>query len=64
MSQHNIVGSEAFEKRPQVYLRSVKAGGARRLRARTALAFALGVAVTVIGGAVAAAAVFLPGLGV
>jgi len=60
MSQHNIVGSEAFEKRPQVYLRSVRSGGARRLRARTALAFGLGVAVTVVAGVIAAAAVFMP----
>lgn len=63
MSQHNIVGSEAFEKRPQVYLRSVKSGGARRQRTRTALAFALGVAVTAIGGLIAAAAVFMPAAG-
>jgi len=63
MSQHNIVGSEAFEKRPQVYLRSVKSGGARRLRARTALAFGLGVAVTVVAGIVVAAAVFMPAVG-
>ncbi len=60
MSQHNIVGSEAFQKRPQVYLRSVKSGGVRRAKTRMALAFGLGVAVTAIGGLIAAAAVFMP----
>ncbi|WP_298123925.1 hypothetical protein [Brevundimonas sp.] len=60
MSQHNIVGSEAFDRRPTVYLRSVKSGGVRRLRARTAMAFGLGVFVTAVGGVMLAAALFMP----
>lgn len=60
MSQHNIVGSEAFDRRPTVYLRSVKSGGVRRLRARTAMAFGLGVLVTAVGGVMLAAALFMP----
>ena len=55
MSQHNIVGSEAFDRRPTVYLRSVKSGGVRRLRARTAMAFGLGV-FTGLGNAIFAGA--------
>ena len=60
MSQHNIVGSEAFDRRPTVYLRLVKSGGVRRLRARTAMAFGLGVFVTAVGGVMLAAALFMP----
>lgn len=57
MSQHNIVGSEAFKRGPFVYIRSFKAGGIRRQRARTVLAFGAGAAaMLMIGGAVAAVA--------
>tara|TARA_R110002124_G_scaffold21687_1_gene83304 strand:- start:657 stop:851 length:195 start_codon:yes stop_codon:yes gene_type:complete len=62
MSQHNISGSEAFDRTPQVMIRSVKTGGLRRRRARMAGAFIAGAIATVIGGAIAAAAVFSPTL--
>lgn len=62
MSQHNISGSEAFDRSPKVYIRSVKAGGMRRRRARTAFAFVAGAAVAVIGGLAAAIAIFGPSL--
>lgn len=60
MSQHNIVGSEAFEKRPHVYIRSLKAGGWRRRKARLAIAFMAGVGVAVVGGVTAAVLAFGP----
>ena len=60
MSQHNIVGSEAFEKRPHVYIRSLKAGGWRRRKARLAVAFMAGVGVAVVGGIAAAVVAFGP----
>ena len=62
MSQHNIVGSEAFDRSPFVLIRSVRTGGMRRRRNRTAIAFMAGAAATVIGGVVAAVAVFGPSL--
>lgn len=58
MSQHNIIGSEAFDRSPFVIIRSVRTGGMRRKRARTALAFAAGAAVTVAAGVVAAFVAF------
>lgn len=63
MSQHNISGSEAFDRTPKVYIRSVKTGGMRRRRNRTAIAFVAGAAVAVIGGLAGAVAIFGPGLG-
>ena len=60
MSQHNIVGSEAFEKRPHVYIRSLKAGGWRRRKARLATAFKAGVGVAAAGGIAAAVVAFGP----
>ncbi len=64
MSQHNIVGSEAFDREPFVLIRSVRNGGMRRRRSRMALAFVAGAAAAVVGGLVAAVAVFGPGFGV
>lgn len=58
MSQHNIVGSEAFKRSPSVIIRSFKPGGMRRRRARTAMAFLAGAVAAVAVGAVTAAAVF------
>jgi hypothetical protein len=63
VSQHNISGSEAFDRTPKVYIRSVKTGGMRRRRNRTLIAFVAGAAVAVVGGLAAAAAIFGPGLG-
>lgn len=62
MSQHNISGSEAFDRSPLVLIRSVRAGGMRRRRNRMAVAFVAGAAAAVIGGLVAAAVVFGPAL--
>ena len=62
MSQHNISGSEAFNRGPSVHIRQYRPGGMRRRRARTALIFIAGaVAMRVVGLAVAAA-VFGPAL--
>jgi len=62
MSQHNIVGSEAFDRSPFVLIRSVRTGGMRRRRNRTAIAFAAGVGAAMVGGLVAALAMFGPTL--
>lgn len=57
MSQHNIIGSEAFNRSPFVIIRAMRPGGLRRRRARTAVAFIAGAIVAVvIGAAVVAAA--------
>ena len=62
MSQHNIVGSEAFDRSPKVQIRSVPAGGMRRRRTRTAFAFVAGAVVALVGGVVGAIAIFGPSL--
>jgi hypothetical protein len=63
VSQHNISGSEVFGPKPFVILRSVKTGGLRRQRkARIVLAFVAGATVALVGGALAVAAAFGPGL--
>ena len=64
MSQHNIVGSEAFEKAPFVYIRMVRSGGLRRRKARTLLAFVAGAVVAVGVGALATILAFGPALGI
>ena len=62
MSQHNIIGSEAFDRTPFVFIRQVRAGGMRRRRTRTAMAFVAGVAATAAAGLIAAAAILGPAL--
>lgn len=62
MSQHNIIGSEAFNRSPFILVRQVRAGGMRRRRARTAGAFVAGAVAMLIAGLVAVAAVFSPTL--
>lgn len=62
MSQHNIIGSEAFNRSPFVIIRSVRAGGMRRRQARTAVAFAAGIGIAVVGGIAAAVIAFGPGI--
>jgi len=62
MSQHNIVGSEAFDRRPFVIIRSLRSGGLRRRKARTVLAFVAGAGVMLAGGIVAAVVAFGPAL--
>lgn len=63
MSQHNIIGSEAFNRRPFVYIRALKPGGLRRRRARLALAFMAGAGVAAVGLLTAAVIAFGPALG-
>jgi hypothetical protein len=62
MSQHNIVGSEAFNRTPPLVIRKMRTGTMRRRKARTVLIFAAGAGVTAIGGLVALAAMMGPGL--
>ena len=54
MSQHNIVGSEAFGRQPFVYIRMLKPGAFRRRRGLALAAFVAGAAVTIAGLALAA----------
>lgn len=58
MSQHNIVGSEAFQRAPFVYIRNVRTGGFRRRRSRLALGFVAGAAAVIALGGAGAALVF------
>jgi hypothetical protein len=62
MSQHNIIGSEAFTRGPMILIRQYRPGGLRRRRARTASAFIAGAAAMLFAGLLGAAAVFGPGL--
>lgn len=62
MSQHNIIGSEAFDRSPFVIIRSVRTGGMRRRQTRTAFAFVAGAGAAVVGGIIAAVVAFGPGL--
>lgn len=62
MSQHNIVGSEAFDRSPFVLIRSVRPGGMRRRRARTTTAFIAGAATALVLGAGGLVLAFLPAL--
>lgn len=55
MSQHNIVGSEAFQRAPYVLIRGVRPSGRRRQRARRMVLGVLALAgATALGGAAAA----------
>jgi hypothetical protein len=62
MSQHNISGSEAFDRTPKVYIRSMKTGGMRRRRSRTVIAFVAGAGMAILAGVIGAVAVFGPSL--
>lgn len=62
MSQHHIVGSEAFNRSPFVIIRAVKTGSFRRRKARTGLAFVLGAVVSAVGATALAATAVSQGL--
>ena len=55
MSQHNIIGSEAFTKGPFVIIRGVKSGGFRRRRSRSLAAYAVVAVLALSAGAAVAA---------
>lgn len=55
MSQHNIMGSEAFNKGPFVIIRAVKSGGFRRRRSRSIAAYVVVAVLALSAGAAAAA---------
>ncbi len=55
MSQHNIIGSEAFTKGPFIIIRGVKSGGFRRRRSRSLAAYAVVAILALSAGAAAAA---------
>ncbi len=62
MSQHNIIGSEAFTRGPSVIIRQYKAGGMRRRRTKTIATFIAGAGAMLVVGAIAVAAVYGPAL--
>ena len=62
MSQHNIIGSEAFTRGPSVIIRKYKSGGMRRRRVRTAAAFIAGAGAMLAAGLIAAVAIYGPAL--
>lgn len=62
MSQHNIIGSEAFDRKPFILVRSYRLGGYRRRRAGTTLAYVIVAAVALIIGAVLVALFMAPQL--
>ena len=62
LSQHNIIGSEAFTRGPSVIIRKYKAGGMRRRRSKTIATFVAGAGAMLVVGAVAVAAVYGPTL--
>lgn len=49
MSQHNIVGSEAFGKKAFVYIRMLRPGAFHRRKGRTVVAFIAGAGVAIAG---------------
>jgi hypothetical protein len=55
LAQHNIIGSEAFGRRPFVILRGVKAGGIRRRRSGSAMAYVIVAILALSAGAAVAA---------
>ncbi|HEY1071847.1 hypothetical protein [Brevundimonas sp.] len=55
MSQHNIIGSEAFSQRPFVIIRGVKTGGIRRRRSGSAAAYVIVAVLALSAGAAVAA---------
>ncbi|EGF96705.1 Uncharacterised protein [Brevundimonas diminuta] len=55
MSQHNIIGSEAFTNRPYVLVRNVRPGGFRRRRSRSLIAYGVVAVLALSAGAAVAA---------
>jgi len=55
LSQHNIIGSEAFSQRPFVIIRGVKTGGIRRRRSGSAAAYIIVALLALSAGAAVAA---------
>ncbi|WP_368925144.1 hypothetical protein [Brevundimonas vancanneytii] len=55
MSQHNIVGSEAFSNQPYVLVRNVRPGGFRRRRSRAVTAYVVVAVLALSTGAAVAA---------
>ncbi|MEN5145932.1 hypothetical protein [Brevundimonas diminuta] len=54
MSQHNIIGSEAFSNRTHVMVQGMRTGAFRRRRARSTLTYMIvAVLALVVGGVVA-----------
>jgi len=62
MSQHNIQGSEAFDRGPMVTVRKVRNGGMRRRRMRSTYAFVAGAVVALSAAGLALALLVLPGI--
>jgi hypothetical protein len=55
LSQHNIIGSEAFSNHPYVLVRNVRPGGFRRRRSRSLIAYGVVAVLALSAGAAVAA---------
>ncbi|WP_242912949.1 MULTISPECIES: hypothetical protein [Brevundimonas] len=53
MSQHNIIGSEAFDGRPYIIVRKVPVGINRRRRRNTMMTVAVAIIALIVGALVA-----------
>jgi|GEM_PF-156856 len=62
MSQHNIIGSEAFDRKPFILLRSYRMAGSRRRRASTTMAYVVVALIALCIGAIVVALVMGPQL--
>jgi hypothetical protein len=62
MSQHRIIGSEAFERQPCVHVHTFRPGTLHR-RGSTLMAFVAGAGVAAVLGVGAAILAFAPGAG-
>lgn len=62
LSQHNIMGSEAFNRRPFVIIRNLRAGSFRRRKNRSVVAYVVVAVLALSAGAAAAFMALAPGL--
>jgi hypothetical protein len=58
LSQHNIIGSEAFKRGPSVLIRKFRSGGVRRRRARSVVALVVGAVMVLLAALVGALGVW------
>lgn len=62
MSQHNIIGSEAFSNRTHVMVQSMRTGAFRRRRARSLTTYAIVAVLALVAGGVFATLALAPQL--
>lgn len=62
MSQHNIIGSEAFSNRTHVMVQGMRTGAFRRRRARSTLTYMIVAVLALVAGGIAATLALAPQL--